>query len=140
MNSIDLKGKKAIVTGASGSIGSAIAERFRRSGAILSLWDLKKPDAGAGEYGFAVNVTDSAQVADAAKATSDALGGIDILINCAGIAGSVGPIEDYSDKDFDDVVKINLYGAFYCGRAVLPYMRQGLRAYRELRLDGGQGR
>jgi len=97
MNRIDLEGQHAIVTGGAQGIGRAVAERFLDSGAAVSLWD--RDAALAGETAaaladrgtttsVAVDVTDLASVEAATSATTESLGGIDVLVNCAGIAGA----------------------------------------------------
>ena len=93
MNTIDLAGRNAVITGGARGIGYAIAERFIGSGASVALWDVDADGlAGAAKtLGAAataiVNVADPDSVAAATEATLGALGKIDILVNNAGIAG-----------------------------------------------------
>ena len=96
MNRIDLEGRRAVVTGGGQGIGRAIAERLLASGAAVSLWDRDRPTVEATRdelaergqvHALAVDVTDLRAVEAARDTTDDALGGIDILINNAGIAG-----------------------------------------------------
>jgi NAD(P)-dependent dehydrogenase (short-subunit alcohol dehydrogenase family) len=71
-----------------------------------------------------VDVTDPEGLARAALAARDAMGGIDILVNSAGITGPNATLVDYPVDDWRAVIDINLNGIFYCLRAVLPIMRQ----------------
>src|SRR5688572_13192828 len=96
MNSYDLKGKRAVVTGAAQGFGRAITERFLDSGASVALWDLDADESAKAARELeargrvltqAVDVSDLAQVEAAAAATAAAFGGIDILVANAGIAG-----------------------------------------------------
>jgi 2-dehydro-3-deoxy-L-rhamnonate dehydrogenase (NAD+) len=133
MNSYDLKGKRAVVTGAAQGFGRAITERFLDSGASVAMWDLDAGESAkaAQELGArgrvftqSVDVSDLAQVEAAAAATASELGGIDILVANAGIAGPNHKTWEYPVDDWRRVIEINLMGVFYCCRAVIPYMLQ----------------
>lgn len=134
MNTIDLQGKRAIVTGAAGGIGRGVAERLAASGAAVSLWDLDagRVTAAVSErpllepaHIVAVDVTDLGAVERATATTRNALGGIDILVNCAGIVGPNVPLVDYPPDAWDQVIRVSLYGTFNCCRAVVPAMKAG---------------
>jgi 3-oxoacyl-[acyl-carrier protein] reductase len=129
------KGRTAIVTGAASGLGKAAAARIVAEGGKVVLWDLNaetleaaKNDTGATAV-FAVDVSDQAAVAVAAKASRDALGKIDILINSAGITGATVPVWEFPVDSWLKVMDINLNGLFYCCREVIPFM-----------LDNGYGR
>lgn len=131
MNQYDLKGRRAVVTGAAQGFGRAITERFLDSGASVAMWDLDADESAKAARELAsrgqvitqaVDVSDLSQVEKAAKATADALGGIDILVANAGIAGSNHKTWEYPVDDWRQVIEINLMGVFYCCRAVVPYM------------------
>ncbi len=115
MNSLDFKGRTAIVTGGLQGIGAAIVKRLETSGAIVRVWDLaakKNP----------VDVSDAAAVERAAaKALAD-LGKIDVLVNNAGVAGMNLPTVDYPVEEWERVLRINLTSQFLCCRAVAPHM------------------
>ncbi|MEX0921975.1 MAG: SDR family NAD(P)-dependent oxidoreductase [Rhodovibrionaceae bacterium] len=128
-NSIDLKGKRAIVTGGARGIGLAIAARFLKSGARVALWD--RDDARArqaaeeldGEVHVeALDVTDTAAVEAALQATEAAQGPSDILVTSAGITGPVATVADYDPADWKRVIEIDLVGVYACLRAVAPGM------------------
>lgn len=125
------KGRTAIVTGAASGLGKAAAARIVAEGGQVVLWDLNaealeaaKNDTGATAV-FAVDVSDQAAVAVAAKASKEALGKIDILINSAGITGATVPVWEFPVDSWLKVMDINLNGLFYCCREVIPFMLEG---------------
>ncbi len=130
-NQLDLKGQCAAVTGAAQGIGRAVTERLLDSGAAVALWD-SDPEmlettcrelAGRGSvHPVEVDVTDAGAVSAAVAATETALGGIDVLINNAGISGPNMPTWEYPLEDWRRVMAIDLDGVFHCCRAVLPGM------------------
>ena len=129
MNSYDLHGKVAVITGGAQGIGLAVAQRLHASGATVLLWDRDGELAAASAAGFggrahgaAVDVTDAAAIqALAARAVADH-GRIDILVASAGIAGSIGTVVTYSVDEWQQVIAVNLHGVFHCCRAILPHM------------------
>src|SRR5882672_10066892 len=122
MNSYDLAGKRAIVTGGAGGIGQAIAARLIASGALVSLWDIA-PATLAGATARLVDITDEAAIAGALAADRAAFGRIDVLVNNAGILGAVTPLWESDPADLRRVIAVNLIGAMLCTRAVLAAMR-----------------
>ena len=129
MNSYDLAGKCAIVTGGAGGIGRAVATRLLAGGARVSLWD-NSPSGLAAAVGALhgvgtrlVDITDEAAIAVALKADRAAFGRIDVLINNAGILGAVTPLWQSDPADLRRVIEVNLIGAMLCTRAVLAVMR-----------------
>ena len=131
MNQIDLRGRRAVITGGAEGFGRAIAERCLRSGAAVSLWDLNRELvtrtagelAALGDVHYRIaDIDDQAQVDAAAAATLDAWPGIDILIANAGLTGPNAPTWEYPVEDWRRVVEVNLVGTFYCCRAVAPIM------------------
>ncbi len=127
MNELDLRGRNAVVTGGAQGIGRAIAERLIASGAKVTIWDqdenLGEETAKAIGAGLvAVDVTDWVAVEAAAAHTAEQMGGIDIAVNNAGIAGANAPIVDYPVEEWQRVVRIDLDSVFYCLKAVTPIM------------------
>lgn len=131
MNSYDLKGRRAIVTGGAQGIGRAIVERFLDSGAVVTIWDRDRALgqracdelAGRGTVSMIdVDVADWERVSSAAARTMAEMGGVDILINNAGIAGANATVVDMDPAEWRRVVDIDLNGVFYCCKAVAPHM------------------
>ncbi len=131
MNRIDLGGRRAVVTGGAQGIGRAIAERLLASGAAVSLWDqdaellgaTARQLAGKGKVATApVDVTHWDDVLGATRETETVLGGIDILVCNAGIAGANAKLWDYPLEEWQRVIDIDLGGVFHCLRAITPLM------------------
>lgn len=131
---MQLKGRVAIITGASSGVGYATARLFAREGATViaaarrqdRLEHLVAEIAAEGRQGFSVptDVTDSTQVQRLADRTIAMLGRIDILVNCAGGVLKVSPIEQFSDAEWRAVIDTNLSGVFFATRAVTPHMKR----------------
>ncbi len=131
MNTYDLEDRVAVVTGGGQGIGLAVARRFLTSGARVSLWDrdadlLKTAVAelGEGASQAVVDITSWEAVAAATAATEQALGGIDIVVNSAGIAGKNAPLDEYDIDEWRRVIDIDLTGTFLVNRAVIPGMKR----------------
>lgn len=131
MNSIDLHGHAAVVTGGGSGIGLASAKRFLQSGARVELWgrDPAKLAAAAEELKAiapvtwrAVDVGDHAAVQRAAQEAQAAMGHVDILMNNAGVALEVCPMTEMSLDAWHQNIAINLNGVFYGCRALVPEM------------------
>lgn len=143
MISTGLKGKVVLVTGAAAGIGRATALRFAAEGAKVAAWDVNgeagdgllaaiEETGGKGRYSV-VDVTDGEAVEAAMSEVVGEWGGIDVLVNNAGIVrdaqlvkwkdGEV--VSTMSDAAFDAVIGVNLRGVFLCGRAVVPHMIRG---------------
>jgi 3-oxoacyl-[acyl-carrier protein] reductase len=126
-----LKDKVSIITGAAQGIGLATAEKFAREGAIVVVCDLRQAgvdaavarcrELGAQAVGFAVNVTDRAQVDAMVAAVKEQFGRIDVLINNAGITKDAR-LQKMSIEQFDAVVDVNLRAVFHCAQAVADTM------------------
>lgn len=131
MHQFDLNNRAAVVTGGALGIGRAIAERFLRSGARVALWDVDSAaladatDAlhGLGPVqGVEVDVTQPDAVEAATGQTLAALGTIDILIGNAGISGPNHTAWTYPVDEWRRVIDVNVFGVYYCTRAVVPHM------------------
>lgn len=124
----DLTGKCALVTGASGGIGSAIARALHARGACVALSGTRTGplEALAGELGTRAHVTpcdlgDAAAVEALPKQAADAMGGLDILVNNAGVTRD-NLFMRMSDEDWSQVLNVNLTAAFRLCRGVLRGM------------------
>jgi len=127
----ELAGQTAIVTGAATGIGEAIARRLSKAGAAVAVADLKLDAAAAvarsigGEaFPLEIDISRSESVNAAVAAVMARRHQIDILVNNAGIAGKAAPLWEQTDDDWQSVIAVNLLGAVYCTRAVLPHMRE----------------
>ena len=107
-------GRRAVVTGGASGIGEAVAKRIAQEGGKVAVWDLNG--------GIKVDISNYESVERAAKETIALLGGIDILVNSAGITGPTVPLAEFPIDGWKQVIDINLNGAFYCNRVVVPHM------------------
>jgi 3-oxoacyl-[acyl-carrier protein] reductase len=127
--------RTVVVTGGSRGIGRAICKAFAASGAHV-FFNFYSPEqagdetaeaiaaAGGIPAGYRVNVADSREVADFFKTVLDTTGRIDVLVNNAGIARD-GLLARMKEADWDDVIAVNLKGAFNCTKAASrPMMKQ----------------
>ena len=107
-------GRRAVVTGGASGIGEAVAKRIAQEGGKVAVWDLNG--------GIKVDISNYESVKKAAAETIKQLGGIDILVNSAGITGPTLPLAEFPVDGWKQVIDINLNGAFYCNRVVVPHM------------------
>ena len=133
MNQIELKGRRAVITGGAQGIGRAIAERFLESGAHVSLWDRDRDLVFATAHELSshrkvhateVDVANAEAIDNALRATVQALGGVDILIANAGITGPNLKVWEYPPEHWRQVLEVSLTGVFLSCRAVVPLMIQ----------------
>ncbi|MEM7522611.1 MAG: SDR family NAD(P)-dependent oxidoreductase, partial [Pseudomonadota bacterium] len=120
---------RAVVTGGAQGIGRAVAERFIASGATVTIWDFDRSlaEATCAETGAShVNpdLTSWNDVKSATARTHAEMGGIDILVCNAGIAGANATVGDYPVDEWRKVLDVNLTGVFHCCKAVSPLMAE----------------
>ncbi|OQD53653.1 oxidoreductase [Streptomyces phaeoluteigriseus] len=132
-----LNGKVALVTGGSRGIGAATAVRLAREGADVALTYVNGKEAaeevvravealGRRAVALRADSADASEAAGAVGAAADALGGLDVLVNNAGI-GVLGPLEDLSLADVDRVLAVNVRGVFLTSQAAAGRMGAGGR-------------
>ncbi|WP_439694334.1 SDR family NAD(P)-dependent oxidoreductase [Curtobacterium sp. SP.BCo] len=114
-------GVRAVVTGGASGIGAAIVTALQDRGATVAVLDLQ-PSPVAGTFSATCDVGDDASVRAAVAAAVEHLGGLDVLVNNAGI-GAQGTVEDNSDDEWRRVYEVNVLGAVRLSRAALPYLR-----------------
>lgn len=134
---VDLKDRVALVTGAAGGIGSAIARRFAQNGARVALSDLNEQDgqklveeinqAGHQACFYRLDVTDRQAISQTVDTIVQKWGSLDILVNNAGI--NVGPkdrfpIDQFSDEQWSNILRVDLDGLYYCSKAAIPLLAQ----------------
>lgn len=136
-NPFDLTDKVALITGGAQGLGFAIAQSLAKAGAAVVLADINGPGAeksaeelgslGTRTLGLAVDVTRSPEINGMVDRILEEFGQIDILVNNAGINRRI-PALEMSEKDWRDVIELNLTGVFLCAQAVGRHMvtrRQG---------------
>jgi len=133
---LDFTGKVVAITGAGGAIGRAMSDRFAECGASVAVCARQESghetvklitDNGGKAQFFRMDVTDRQEVKTAIAEIENYFGGLDVLINNAGI--NVGPdqrfpIQDFSDEKWDDIIKVDLDGVYNCSKAAIPYIQK----------------
>jgi NAD(P)-dependent dehydrogenase (short-subunit alcohol dehydrogenase family) len=130
---VNCTGRRAIVTAGGSGIGRVIAETLADNGANVFVCDVAedhlktlasaRPDIGA----ITADVSVSADVERLFDAAVAVLGGVDVLINNAGIAGPTKRVEDISDAEWRSTLGVDVDGQFYCARCAVPLMREAGR-------------
>ena len=120
----DFAGLVAVVTGGASGIGAAVADRLAAEGATVAVLDLAESSAHAS---FRVDLADDASVRAAVAAVAERFGGIDVLVNNAGI-GAQGTVETATDADWARVLDVNVVGTARVTRAALPHLRRSAHA------------
>ena len=120
MNRYDFEGRVALVTGGASGIGAATVERLRSGGARVAAFDLNAADGDV--LSIQGDVTRSDEVDAAVAQVVDELGGLDVLVNAAGISGQSLRTVDVTDGEWLRVFGINAHGTFYFCRAALRVM------------------
>ena len=130
---MELPNSVCVVAGASGAIGAAIARRLYAEGAHLAItYRTVKPQKlceelsqGPGRTAcYELDVTDCKHVQTVIQQIRTDFSGIDVLVNCTGIQGPIGPLETLDMPEWARTIESNLLGSVYLARAVLPYMKE----------------
>lgn len=130
---ITLKGKRALVTGGNSGIGAAIAYELARAGAKVAINYIRHQEVaeqmvqkiqqnGGEALSIEADVSKPVSVAEMFDKVDAAWGGVDILINNAGVDGVKSNSWEVELKDWEEVIRINLMGGFYCSRQALKRM------------------
>ena len=119
----DLGGLRLLVTGGASGIGHSIASAALARGASVAVLDLDPTGAPDGAIGFVADVSSSASTDEAVAAAAEALGGLDIVANNAGI-GAQGTVETNSLDEWHHVFDVNVFGMVRVMRAALPHLRR----------------
>jgi 3-oxoacyl-[acyl-carrier protein] reductase len=124
-----LEGKSALVTGGAQGFGLGIVETFAREGARVAVVDVngdaakKVVDGIPGAIAIAADVSKAADVNRAVEATIQAFGGLDVLVNNAGISHRNRPMLEVEEDEFDRVFAVNVKSIYLFARAAIPQMR-----------------
>lgn len=129
---MDFSSKRVLVTAGANGIGLAIATKFKAHGANVFVTDID-PDAveKARAEGFQAavsDVSDEAQVQDLMATIQGEFGGLDVLVNNAGIAGPTGPVQSIDSAAWKATFDVNIHGQFYCIKHALPLLRSAREA------------
>lgn len=127
------KNRVAVITGGASGIGEGIAQRIGAEGGQIVLFDVQEDNLqraatamraqGITVHTAVVDVGDEASVRESFQAVADQHGQLDVMVNCAGIAGPTSvPILDYSADDFDRVIRVNLRGAYLTTKYAIKHM------------------
>jgi len=123
----DFEGLRALVTGGASGIGRATADLLAARGAQVAVLDLDPASVEKPLLGFRADVTDDTSVREAVAAAVTDLGGLDVLVNNAGI-GAQGTVEDNDDEQWLRVLDVNVLGMVRTTRAALPRLRASRHA------------
>lgn len=125
---MELNNLRAIVTAGGGGIGRVVAETLVGHGARVHLCDVdaERLHSAAAIPGVTISqadVSDPAQVERLFADAQAALGGLDLLVNNAGIAGPAGPVEELDPAEWDRTMAVNINSHFYCARRAVPRLK-----------------
>ncbi|WP_316744878.1 SDR family oxidoreductase [Streptomyces sp. MK7] len=123
----DFAGLRALVTGGASGIGRATAGLLAERGARVAVLDLDPSSVDEPLLAFRADVTDDAVLREAVAAAVTELGGLDVLVNNAGI-GAQGTVEDNDDEEWHRVFDVNVLGMVRTARAALPHLRESRHA------------
>ena len=126
---MDFTAKRILVTAGANGIGLAIASKFRELGATVFVTDID-PDAVDkarvnGLLAAVSDVSDEGQVRALMDTVRVEMGGLDVLVNNAGIAGPTGPLEFLDAAAWKATFDVNIHGQFFCIKHALPLLREG---------------
>lgn len=130
MTEFDWTAQRVLVTAGASGIGREIAAQFHATGAQVSICDLDEAGlerAAAEMPGLRAarcDVADPAACDSVVAQAAEAMGGLDILINNAGIAGPAAPVQDIADADWQRTFAVNVHGQFHMARAAIPHIRR----------------
>jgi NAD(P)-dependent dehydrogenase (short-subunit alcohol dehydrogenase family) len=126
---ITAKGKRVLITAGAAGIGRAMTDVFTRAGARVHICDVVQASIDETLKAFpgtTASVADVSSVKDVDRLFADVkkqLGGLDVLINNAGVAGPTGKVEDLSIEEWERCIDIDVNGMFFCTRLAMPMIK-----------------
>src|SRR4051795_9303079 len=121
-DAMELEGKVALVTGASGGIGAALARRLHKAGASVALLSRRGDDLGLERgLGLVCDVRDRAAVSAAVDTAVERFGRLDVVVANAGV-GAYGPFLELDPEQLESMIDVNLKGTLYTAAAALPHL------------------
>ena len=126
--------QRALITGGGSGIGQVMAQHFEKAGARIWICDADTNNLeqslkeNSDWNGTPCDVSEENQVDQLFKEMSDSFGGLEILVNNAGIAGPTAPVEEIDPNEWRRSVGVNLNGAFYCTRLATPLLKNSPKA------------
>lgn len=123
-------GRRVVITAGAGGIGLAMAQAFAANGDRVHICDINEQalkeitEQNAAITATPCDVSDRSSVAAFIKAAANTLGGIDVLVNNAGIAGPTSSVEEMDPDQWDAVLAVNLTGTFNVTRLAIPYLKR----------------
>ncbi|NHU48617.1 SDR family oxidoreductase [Rhodococcus sp. A14] len=131
-SALDFSGRRVLVTAGAAGIGLAIATSFKSLGADVFVTDIDPvvvDNAKAAGFVAAVSdVSDEDQVRTLMTSVVDNLGGLDVLVNNAGVAGPTGPVDSLDSDAWKATFDVNIHGQFFCVKHALPLLRKSSEA------------
>jgi NAD(P)-dependent dehydrogenase (short-subunit alcohol dehydrogenase family) len=130
MSDLICRDMRVLVTAGAAGIGRAIAQAFAQAGARVAVCDVDEAALAAfrqelpGHHAFECDVSDEDEVEDLFDDVEETLGGLDVLVNNAGIAGPTARVEDIALEDWRRTLAVNLDGQFLCAREAVPLLRK----------------
>jgi NAD(P)-dependent dehydrogenase (short-subunit alcohol dehydrogenase family) len=131
---LEINGLRVLVTAGANGIGLAIADAFLAEGARVHICDVdthalaELKTANPARTATVCDVSDRAAVANLFQEATATLGGLDVLVNNAGIAGPTAKVDEMNPEDWDRCLDICLTGQFNCARLAIPLLRQSSNA------------
>lgn len=126
---LELANKRVLITAGANGIGRAVAESFASEGANVLVCDIdaeavESVESGTAFHAVIADVSSSEAVAKLFSEVENHLGGLDILVNSAGVSGPAKPVQDLTDQEWRNTFAVNLDSSFYCARQAIPLLRK----------------
>jgi NAD(P)-dependent dehydrogenase (short-subunit alcohol dehydrogenase family) len=122
----ELQNKVCLIVGATGTLGAAVAQVFSEAGARLALTGHaaipEAPGQQAQTLRLTLDVRNWSDVRNALQQVREELGSLNVVVNCSGIQGPIGPAQTVDPEEWVRAVEINLFGCFYLAHAAIPIM------------------